>query len=787
VAEPTASDAPTTRTTADTDKLLEEARTRWKRCSEAESNQRERILAAKKFRALDQWPAAIKTAREGGAAIAGQPPQPPRPCLVVDRLSQPVRQASNTIKNADFGFDVLPNGDGADDETADILKGYLRRVQNLARSESPIEWAADGAIEGGIGWFRILTDYVFDTWGTDTPTEALFDQELRLGRITNNLSVYCDPSAMRPTRSDAQFMLVTEDMDRDEFERRWPDADTRGLAEFQSTGDADGWVGDKIVRVAEYWRVTHKDRSFVWLKDGSIREGAAKKGDPAVRMTRVMRVPTVKMSKITACEVLEDYDWLGSRIPLIPIIGEELNVDGKPVLRGIIEMGMDAQRMVNYTYSAGIEIFALAGRKTPMVVAEAVANYKDIWQTRTIYSHSYLPFDAWDQQGRALPPPTLDTTEAPIQAAVALMRTSEDAIKASTSTGDASLGNTNPNERSGRALQALQAQSDLANSNYPDNVRRAIIYAAELMLEIIPKMTRPGQIWHILGKDDEPQQVMMGVPHLPAQGKQGTPQAAPGVSPEMAKDPQTLYKFYDPTAGKYAVTVTVGKATATKREEGAAALGELLPHLPPEMQVKIIPDYIKQLSFPGAQGIAEKLAPPADGEGGIPPQAQQMIQQMQQQLQQAQQMIQTDQVKQQATMQTAQLKEQGEMQRAHISADVELRKAQMDNATRIEVARIAAAKQMASMQAEAQEERLATGLSIQAEAASQQAAQAHEAGMAAMGAQASTEAQQRDHAAAAQGQQADQAHAAAMQADAQRAAQEQAAQQAAQAGPESEA
>ena len=48
-----------------------------------------------------------------------------------------------------------------------------------------------------------------------------------------------------------------------------------------------------------------------------------------------------------------------------------------------------------------------------------------------------------------------------LQAAVALMQTSEEAIKATTSTGDASLGNSHPNERSGRALQSLQAQSDL--------------------------------------------------------------------------------------------------------------------------------------------------------------------------------------------------------------------------------------------------------------------------------------------------------------------------------------
>lgn len=225
------------------DPIIAEARKRWQKCSEAEDEQRKRIVLAKKFRALDQWPQAIKTAREGGGAIAGQPPQPARPCLVVDRLSQPVRQVSNTIKNADFGFDVMPNGQGADTDTAEIFKGYLRRVQNRARGESPIEWAADGAIEGGIGWFRLRTDYVHHTWD-GVPTEELFDQELIMERITNNLTVYCDPSAVRPTRSDAQFMLITEDMDKDEFTTTYPDADVKGLEDFLTTGDTgmQGWV-----------------------------------------------------------------------------------------------------------------------------------------------------------------------------------------------------------------------------------------------------------------------------------------------------------------------------------------------------------------------------------------------------------------------------------------------------------------------------------------------------------------------------------------------------------------
>ena len=168
-----------------TDPLIVEARERWTRCADAENKQRARIILAKKFRSGDQWPTDIKVAREGGNAIAGMPPQPARPCLVVDRLSQPVRQASNTIKQADFSFDVEPNGGGADVEVADIYKGSFRKTLADSRGESPHEWAADQAIEGGIGWFRLRTDYVHETWDGDPNAPEIFDQEIKTERIVN--------------------------------------------------------------------------------------------------------------------------------------------------------------------------------------------------------------------------------------------------------------------------------------------------------------------------------------------------------------------------------------------------------------------------------------------------------------------------------------------------------------------------------------------------------------------------------------------------------------------------
>jgi portal protein len=700
--------------------IVEEARQRWQRCEEAEDEQRKAILLAKEFRAGNQWPDEIKIQRQGGSAIQGQAAQPPRPCLTIDRLSQPVRQISNQIKSANFAIDVLPNGNGADSETADIYKGILRRIQNQARGESPIEWAADQAIEGGIGWFRLRTDYVYHAVdGVQGP--ELFDQELKIERILNNLTVYCDPSSVKPTRSDARFMFVTEDLPREEFRRRFKDADYASLDEFSATGDMAQWVTDDIVRIAEYWRVVDEEQTVYVKADGTIQTGGDEPKD--VLKQRVVKTPVVRMSLINAVEELEQSEWVGSHIPLIPILGEELNVDGKALLRGIITEGMDAQRMVNYMYSAAIETVALAP-KAPLIVAEGqLEGYAGIWQNANRFNYSYLPYKPVSLNGTPVPPPVRDQTEPAIQAMVLMLAKSEEAIKATTGIWDPSLGNSNPREKSGRAIQALQGQSELGSSNYPDNVRRALIYAGEQMVEILPKITRPGQVMTILGVDDEPEQVILGQPYQEQNGK-AVPM--PDVSPEQVKMQKGLAKFFDLKQGTYSVAVQVGKSYTTRREEGAAALGELIPHLPPPMAAAVTPEFIEQLSFPGAHKIAEtarralppELQPPADGEEQIPPKAQQAIQQLQMQLQattklaqELHETVQTDQVKSQAKLQERMLTEQAENERtlAKIRADQEVKMAEIATKNReleikleIEMAKLGSAQMMARGEQEAQ-------------------------------------------------------------------------------------
>jgi hypothetical protein len=427
---------------------------------------------------------------------------------------------------------------------------------------------------------------------------------------------------------------------------------------------------------------------------------------------------------------LQKYTWVGSQIPLIPILGEELNVDGQALLRGIIAEGMDGQRMVNYMYSAAIETVALAP-KAPLIVAEGqVEDYKGIWQNANRFNYAYLPYKPVSLAGTPVPPPVRDNTEPAIQAMAFMLDKSEEAIKATTGIYDPTLG-TNPDKQSGRAIIAQQKQSEMGNSNYLDNTRRALVYAGEQLVEIIPKIyDRKGRVLQILGVDDSPQQVMIGQPYT--QGEKGVPQPVPEGQPYD----KGMATFYDLTAGQYAVTVDVGQNYTTQRKEGAALLGEIIASKPEMMQV-IGDIWAKDLDIPGAQEMSErlkKMLPPQlqekPGQEDIPPQVQQQMQQMGQMVEQLTQelnaknhVIETDQIKAQQSLQETQvkaeqamaqatLKEQAENEREQMRLQVEMRKIASDEALNlrklevqleIEMAKLGSSESMARAQIEQQE------------------------------------------------------------------------------------
>jgi hypothetical protein len=130
-------------------------------------------------------------------------------------LTQYIRQVTGQIRALNPAVKVSPGDGKASKDTAEIIEGLVRQIEYQSDAASVYEAAAESAASCGIGHWRIRNDYC------DGPT---FDQEIKIERIFNPFSVFYDPQAKEPTRSDARFVFVVEEMDKEEFEayRRQP-------------------------------------------------------------------------------------------------------------------------------------------------------------------------------------------------------------------------------------------------------------------------------------------------------------------------------------------------------------------------------------------------------------------------------------------------------------------------------------------------------------------------------------------------------------------------------------
>ncbi len=707
------------------DDILDEARRRFKLCAEAEATNRGLMLEDKQFHAGDQWDDAAKRARKGGQGGDGEPPQPARPCLTIDRISQPIRQITNQEKSANFGVKVTPGPNTGSSDVAEVYQGIIRRIQNESADDAPVDWAFEQAVIAGLGWWRLLTYYCHND--TSDPGVHLLDQEIKRERIPNAMTVYVDPGAKKPTKSDARYLFISEMFPREEFRRQWrknAEGNDLSFEELSSIGDT-AWVTPTDIRVVEYWRIETTAEVWGIFADGSVLKKAEwPKGQKPLK-ERTVEKNQVKWSKLCATEELEKDDWAGEKLPFIPVVGEELNVDGATTYRGIVRTAMDSQRMVNFAFSGVAEQIALTPKAPWVVDPKQIEGYEKYWATANTNNYAWLPADQYDENGRQFEAPKRSAVEQPIGDMVSFLQIAQEGVKATTGVYDPGLGNTNPREKSGRAIIALQQQGDLGNSNYMESLKRSLIYEGELLLDLIPKVYRPGQVVEILGINDESTRVVLGQPFV--EGQNGQPPQPVSEDDQRVQDGTA--KLYDLKAGKYSVSISVGKSFTTRRQEGVAAIGELL-QAAPQLAPVIADIWVGDMDFPGAQKAEERLKKmlPPQLQGND--QAQQNLAQLQAQLQQAQQMLQaltqelnaknqiieTDTVKMQGQAQIQQMKTQAdlEIKSAEIQSEntralaeyaskerLELRKLEVQ--LEIEMAKLQSAQAMARAEVEMQD------------------------------------------------------------------------------------
>jgi hypothetical protein len=577
-----------------------------------------------------QWPADVLATR---GAVQGQTINA-RPTLTINKLPQHVRQVTNDQRQNRPSGKVIPADDRADPEVAEIYNGMVRHIEYISDADVAYDTACENQVSYGEGYIRILTEYCDD----DT-----FDQDIKIARIRNSFSVYMDPTIQDPCGADAKWCFITEDLQRSDYERMFPNASPISTLQSQGVGDQSisVWINQDTVRIAEYYYIEY-DKATLHLYPGNI---TAFEGSPEAKQmkqmgikpirTREVNAKRVKWCKTNGYEMLESNDWAGHWIPVVRVIGNEFEVDGKLYVSGLVRNAKDAQRMYNYWTSQEAEMLALAPKAPFIGYGGQFEGYEMQWKTANTQNWPYLEVnpDVTDGSGAVLPLPQRAAPPLPQTGLIQAKMGASDDIKSTTGQYDTSLGATS-NERSGKAIMARERQSDTGTYHYVDNLARAIRHVTRQIVGLIPKIYDTQRIARIIGIDGDTEMVKLD------------PMQQEAVKEIRDQNDIVIDKIYNPSVGKYDVVVTTGPSYLTKRQEALDAMGMILQSNPQLWQVA--GDlFIKNMDWPGAQEMAARFAKIIDpkimeGSDESPEMqmAKQQMEAMGQELQQMQQMLQ---------------------------------------------------------------------------------------------------------------------------------------------------
>jgi len=586
---------PQSRSTRDAADILAQMRKRLEQSLSAYSESRDSELDDLRFMAGSpdnrwQWPQEVLATR---GAVQGQTINA-RPCLTINKLPQHVRQVTNDQRQNRPSGKVIPVDDKADIEVAEVFNGMVRHIEYMSDADVVYDTACDNQVTYGEGYFRILTEYC---------DETSFDQDLRLKRIRNSFSVYMDPHIQDPCGADAEYCFITEDMPQSEFERNFPNAEPISSIAIRGVGDEamSQWIMEDTVRIAEYFYAVYEKATLHLYPNNQT----AYAGSPEARQmemmgvrplrTREVEIRRIKWMKTNGYEILEENDWPGKWIPVIRVIGNEFEVDGRLYISGLVRNAKDAQRMYNYWVSQEAEMLALAPKAPFIGYAGQFEGYEHQWKTANTQNYPYLEVnpDVTDGQGAVLPLPARAQPPLAQTGLIQAKMGASDDIKSTTGYYDSSLGETS-NERSGRAILARERQGDTGSYHYIDNLARAIRYGTRQLVDLIPKIYDTQRIARIIGIDGETSTVRID----PMQ-----PEPVREVRDQMGV---TIEKIYNPSVGKYDVAVTTGPSYLTKRQEAMDAMGQIL-QANPNLWAVAGDLFVKNMDWPGAQEIAQRL------------------------------------------------------------------------------------------------------------------------------------------------------------------------------------
>lgn len=591
------------------DLIVQEAKDRFRLCQEWYGDAWQHFVEDIKFRHGDsengwQWPDGIRRNREFDR----------KPCLTMNVVRQHNFQIVNSMKQRKAAVKIIATGGPATQESAGIFKGIVRHIEYRSEAQSAYSTAAEFQVDGGIGWWRLVTEYC---------DNESFDQDIRILRVNDPMSIILDPDAQEKDKCDSKYGFVFDLIPKTEFKAAYPRiAKMVGDAPLLGGGPFANWVKKDHIWICEYFRkVAKHDRLFSFIDpatkerktilESKLPDEVAKSvADHELTKIRDVWPEVVEWKLLAGDKVADSTIWPGKYIPLIPVLGEEIVVDGQYDCKGHTRAMKDPQRMYNYNASAQVEFVALQG-KTPWVAAiEAIEGHEQYWQSANVINHSVLPYNMFNEEFPEKPIPPPSRTEPPNAAPgyEAGMQTAFNQMMMTSGQWQNQMGMMG-NERTGAAIDARTDQGDNATYHFQDNFALALRYTGKQIIDLVPKIYDTKRILTIIADDGSEEELEID------------PAAKQAYIQHINHQGQVIKRIFNPNAGAYGIAADVGPSYASKQNETVDKMTLVLTQAP--TLVPIIGDLLLgSMDFEAAQEAARRMKrmvpPQALGQGPSP-------------------------------------------------------------------------------------------------------------------------------------------------------------------------
>lgn len=638
-------------------KFLERAQKRLDAAVRADEHNRTKAIEDLRFLNGEQWDPAEKQRRNLKA----------RPALMVNLLPKFINQLIGEQRQNRPKIKVRPVDSKADVNIAKIREGIIANIEYLSRAETIYDMAYGMSVRCGYGAFQICTRYT-----DDNPFEQEIYLEFIPNPFVIYLDPAAkDPigsDAMwgfkltKKTREDFKDEYPDAEMPADEVFTKstginyenWWDKDNVTIAEYfvrepkeetmAQLSDGRVMTEEEAKEEVKTWKTEQRQKRMAAIQQapqppqlqgaampqqapGTMPQATpAPQPSPApmpmqqqpsapieeltIAKTRKTEAYTVKQYIITATEILEEHISPGQYIPLVPVYGREMNIEGKRYIEGLIRNGKDPQKMYNYWNTSAAETIALAPKAPWQASAKMIEGYEKDYASTNQDNLPVLKFKH-DPNFPGMFPQRAQPAQPPAALFAAMEGAKQDIMgclgmfKPDTGEGSRSV--------SGVGIRQEQKPGDVATFEFFDNLVRSISHGGRIINDMIPYIYDTERDVRLRNSDDTETFAPVNTTAGAAMDKmQQSPQKYVGMNldtlNQQIRKKGRDAKYNDLAEGKYGTVVTTGPTHSTQRQESAENLLALMQTAMGEKISQIAPDLvIKNMDFLDSDEVAKRL------------------------------------------------------------------------------------------------------------------------------------------------------------------------------------